>query len=102
MTKNSKSTSKRARKAKRESAQKTRKMPAKPSHKPVPSNEDKKWLSEYPHELRGPAQNRFGGHRTARIKALKNCTFGPASPCRRLSVAERALVERGLREKGLL
>jgi hypothetical protein len=59
-------------------------------------------LKDYPHELRGPPQNRFGGHKTIRIKAFPGSTFGPASPCRKYSRAECVQVERELRAKGCI
>jgi hypothetical protein len=57
-------------------------------------------LKDYPTELRGPPQNRFGGHKTRRIKPFTGSTFGPAGPCRKYSRAECAQVERELRDKG--
>jgi hypothetical protein len=79
----------------------------KPNSNPSGKNKPPKalterWLSDYPPELRGPSQNRYGGHKCILIKGLKGNTFGPAGPCRRCSASERAQVERDLREKGLL
>lgn len=38
-------------------------------------------ISDLPSHLRGPAQNRFGGHRTQNMKAYRGNTFGAASDC---------------------
>lgn len=43
-------------------------------------------VASYPAHLRGPAQNRFGGHQAQRIRAKG--TFGAASEGRRLSPEE--------------
>lgn len=59
-------------------------------------------LQDYPKELRGPPNNRFGGYRNVAIKGFKGNTYGAASPCRTLSEEERLKVEEELREKGLL
>jgi hypothetical protein len=57
-------------------------------------------LKDYPPELPGPSQNRFGGHKTIRIKPFRGSTFGAASPCRIYTRAECVQVERELRAKG--
>ena len=59
-----------------------------------------KRLYEYEAYLQGPPQNKFGGHRTSRIKGLRGNTFGPASPCYTFTKEEREDLERDLREKG--
>ena|SRR6516162_405704 len=61
-----------------------------------------KCLTDYPPELRGPPQNKYGGHNCARMRVFKDSTFGPASPCRSFSSDERAQVERDLRAKGYI
>lgn len=38
-------------------------------------------LSDYPPELRGPPQNKYGGHRTEAIRAFAGNTYGAASKC---------------------
>jgi hypothetical protein len=38
-------------------------------------------LNDYPPELRGPPQNRFGGHRTEAICGFRGNTYGAASEC---------------------
>ena len=59
-------------------------------------------VSDLRAELRGPSQNRFGGHQTQRIKPLRGSTFGPANEGRSLSAEEIAKQEERLRELGLL
>lgn len=59
-------------------------------------------LSELPPELRGPSQNRYGGHQAQKMKALKGSTFGPANEGRSLSAEEIAKQEERLRELGLI
>ena len=61
-----------------------------------------KRLYEYEAYLQGPPQNKFGGHRTSRIKGLRGNTFGPASPCYSYTKEQREALERILREKGKL
>jgi hypothetical protein len=61
-----------------------------------------KRLYEYETYLQGPPQNKFGGHRTRKIKGLRGNTFGPASPCYVYTKEEREALERDLREKGKL
>ena len=59
-----------------------------------------KRLYEYEAYLQGPPQNKFGGHRTSRIKGLRGNTFGPAGPCYTYTKEEREALERDLRENG--
>jgi hypothetical protein len=59
-------------------------------------------LCEYDPHLQGPAQNKFGGRRTQKIKGLRGNTYGAASPCRTLPKEERDAVEADLRARGML
>ena len=61
-----------------------------------------KRLREYEAFLQGPPQNKFGGHRTSRIKGLRGNTFGAASPCYVYTKDEREAFEAGLRARGML
>jgi hypothetical protein len=61
-----------------------------------------KTIDEYDPRLRGPGQNRFGGHQTRAIKGFKGNTYGPAGPCRTLGADERAKVEEDLRARGII
>jgi hypothetical protein len=40
-----------------------------------------KQLNDLPFHMRGPAQNRWGGHRTQNLKTFAGNTFGAASDC---------------------
>ena len=46
-----------------------------------PNSTKKNTLNDYPSELRGPPQNRFGGHKTQRIRGFRENTYGAASEC---------------------
>ena len=59
-------------------------------------------LIDYDPELRGPPQNRFGGYRTQRVRALRGGTYGPAGPCYVYSEEERIAFEVDLRRRGML
>ena len=61
-----------------------------------------KTIGEYKPRLQGPSQNRFGGHQTQKLRGLKGNTYGPASPCRRLTGEELAKAEADLRARGLI
>jgi hypothetical protein len=45
-------------------------------------------LMDYPRELRGPPNNRYGGHRALRIRGFRGNTYGPAGPVRRFTREE--------------
>ena len=49
-------------------------------------------LDQYPPELRGPAQNRYNGHQTQRVRGFPGNTYGKASPCRTMGDEERRAV----------
>ena len=53
-------------------------------------------------ELRRRSHNRYGGHRTQRMRPLRGSTFGPANEGRSLSAEEIAEQEERLRELGLI
>jgi hypothetical protein len=71
-------------------------------HQKACDYKEPKRLYEYEPFLRGPPQNKFGGHRTRRIRGLRGNTFGPASPCYVYTKEEREALERVLRDKGRL
>jgi hypothetical protein len=58
-------------------------------------------LNSYSPELRGFAQNRFGGHQAQRLRSYGG-SFGPASPCRQLGPEKIKAIEDDLRKRGLL
>ena len=59
-------------------------------------------VENLPPHLRGPPQNRFGGHQVSKMKPLPNSTFGPASSGRNLARDEVARIEDELRRSGIL
>jgi hypothetical protein len=59
-------------------------------------------LRDYDEELRGPAQNCYGGRQVQRVRAFPGGTYGPAGPCRIYSDEEKAEVAKELARKGLL
>ena len=61
-----------------------------------------KILHDYDQELRGPAQNRYGGRQVQRVRAFPGGTYGPAGSCRIYSDEEKAEVAKELARKGLL
>ncbi len=69
-------------------------------------NQSKKFnptrIEDYPSELRGPTQNRYGGHKTQRMRSYKGNTFGAASPVKHFTKEECAEYEAKMREDGRL
>ena len=61
-----------------------------------------KTISEYEPHLRGPTQNKYGGHKSQQVRGLRGNTYGAAGPCRTLTPEEKAKVEADLRAKGML
>jgi ABC-type uncharacterized transport system involved in gliding motility auxiliary subunit len=59
-------------------------------------------IESLPKHLKGPAQNRYGGHQSSKMKPLKGSKLGAASACRSYSLEEIAQFENDLRTKGLL
>jgi hypothetical protein len=61
----------------------------------------KETLNDYPPELRGFSNNRFGGHKATRLRTYGG-KFGPASKCRNLSPEECKIIEAQLKKEGKL
>jgi hypothetical protein len=55
-------------------------------------------LLDYSPELRGPPNNRYGGHQTRHLRGLKGGTYGPASPVRQYTREEIKKWEQDRRE----
>jgi hypothetical protein len=60
-------------------------------------------INALPRELRGPSQNRYGGHQTQRLRGFRG-TGGPrkAEPCRHQTGEDRVAIEADLRKRGLI
>ena len=54
----------------------------------------KKKVGDLPPALRGPSQNKYGGHQSQKMKPLRGSTFGPANDGRSLSADEIAKTRR--------
>ena len=59
-------------------------------------------LQSLPVELRGPSNNKYGGHRNQRMRSLKGSKLGAASSVRRPTTAEWAEIENNLRARNLI
>lgn len=59
-------------------------------------------IEDLPPELRGPAQNKHGGHNTKYICGYRGNTYGPASPVRQFTKEQCAEYEIKMREEGRL
>ncbi len=70
--------------------------------KKLPERNKPARIEDYLAELRGPAQNKHGGHKMQRIRGLRGNTYGPASPVRQFTMDEIADYERQAREDGKL
>lgn len=56
-----------------------------------------------PRELRGLAQNRFGGHHCTHFSPFKGSKLGPANRGHRVTEPEKiAAIVRGLKERGVI
>ena len=83
----------------------TRKKPAKTWQDVLKDDEKKPGknrIESLPRYLKGPAQNRYGGHQTSKMKPLRGSKLGAAGECRSLSPEEIEQIENDLRAKGLL
>src|SRR6478735_5438808 len=67
---------------------------------PKAEHAEPKTIGEYPPELQGPPQNKYGGHQTRKLLGFNGNTYGAAGPCRKLTPEEKAKVEADLRAKG--
>jgi hypothetical protein len=55
-------------------------------------------LLDYAPELRGPCNNRYGGHQTQHLRGFKGSTYGPAGPVKKFSREEIQEYERKLKQ----
>jgi hypothetical protein len=66
-----------------------------PFKKPSKRNKPTR-IEDLPPDLRGPAQNKYGGHNKRHISGYRGNTFGPASACKQFTKEEIAEYERKL------
>ena len=50
-------------------------------------------LEDLPSHLRGLSNNRWGGHKSNKIRGLKGSTYGPASKCRNITITPELQAE---------
>lgn len=58
-------------------------------------------VNSYPRDLRGPSQNRFGGHQSQNLRTYGG-KRGPAGPVKILTPEECKAVEDDLRRRGVI
>jgi hypothetical protein len=54
-------------------------------------------LSDYPPALRGPPNNRYGGHNRRHLCGFRGSTYGPAGPVKRFTREEIQEYERSIK-----
>jgi hypothetical protein len=59
-------------------------------------------LSDLPWHLRGPAQNKYGGHQLQHLRGFRGSKYGPASECRTLTGHEKEKASKDLRDRGII
>jgi hypothetical protein len=64
--------------------------------------ERKPTLADYPIELRGLPNNRWGGHQSLSLKPFKGSTFGAAGPVKQYTADEIRQFELQMRKSGQL
>jgi hypothetical protein len=69
---------------------------------PVTKTKTKDTLADYPRKLRGPSNNRYGGHQAQNLRGLKGNTYGPASPGKRFTREQIREYEKSLRHAGAI
>jgi hypothetical protein len=55
-------------------------------------------LLDYAPNLRGPSNNRYGGHQTQHLRGFKGSTYGPAGPVKHYTPEEIRKYERELKQ----
>jgi hypothetical protein len=75
-------------------------LPGSPRRK-APYKEPKT-IGGYAAHLRGPSQNKHGGHQSQRMRGFRGNTYGAAGPCHTFTAEEKAKVEADLRAQGFL
>ncbi len=50
-------------------------------------------LSDMPNYLRGFSNNRWGGHKSNKMRGFRGSTYGPASKCRNITITPELQAE---------
>ena len=50
-------------------------------------------LSDMPNYLRGFSNNRWGGHKSNKMRGFRGSTYGPASKCRNITITPEIQAE---------
>ena len=50
-------------------------------------------LSDMPYHLRGFSNNRWGGHKSNKMRGFRGSTYGPASKCRNITITPELIAE---------
>ena len=50
-------------------------------------------LSDMPYHLRGFSNNRWGGHKSNKMRGFRGSTYGPASKCRNITITPELQAE---------
>ena len=66
---------------------------------PITKKSNSPTLLDYPHELRGLSNNKFGGHQTRHLRGFRGSKFGPAGPVKQYTPEERRDYERRMNDK---
>ena len=68
---------------------------------PVTRKHNHPSLLDYSPELRGPANNKHGGHQAQSLRGFRGGTYGPASPVRQYTPEEITKWEQDRRDQDL-
>ena len=50
-------------------------------------------LSDMPYYLRGFSNNRWGGHKSNKMRGFRGSKYGPASKCRNITITPELIAE---------
>ena len=65
---------------------------------PITKKSNRPSLLDYAPELRGPPNNRYGGHQTQHLRSFRGSTYGPAGPVKQFTREEIKKWEQDRRE----
>ena len=64
---------------------------------PITKKSKRFCLMDYPAELRGLPNNRYGGHQTRHLRGFRGSTYGPAGPVKQYTREEIREYERSIK-----